>query len=132
MARRIDLLATTRNGPTAIDGLHPGHDLGEISGDGQITAHQFLQGSQTVVSVIDGVEMIEPQQFGQPARIDPVILAACPHMEAFFRGTHTTNLVTCGLNRSYNQAAEDPSSNVTCNSPRNPSVNCRKCSLLSR
>ncbi len=45
MARCIDLLAGTRNGPTAIDGLHPGHDPGEIFGDGQITAHQFLQGS---------------------------------------------------------------------------------------
>src|SRR6202042_3454216 len=51
MARCIDLLAGTRNGPTAIDGFYPGHDPREIFGDGQITAHQFLQGSQTVVSV---------------------------------------------------------------------------------
>src|ERR1700736_1498897 len=46
-------------------------------------------------------------------------------MEAFFRGSHTTNFVTCGFNRSYNQAAEVPSSNVTCTSPRSPSINCR-------
>ena len=46
-------------------------------------------------------------------------------MEAFLRGSHTTNFVTCGFNRSCNQAAEVPSSNVTCKSPRSPSKNCR-------
>src|SRR5271170_5180913 len=45
MARCIDLLAGTRNGPTAIDGLHPRHDPSEILGDREITAHQFLQAS---------------------------------------------------------------------------------------
>src|ERR1700674_5505803 len=45
-------------------------------------------------------------------------------MEAFFRGSHTTNFVTCGFSKSYNQAAEVPSSNVTCTSPRSPSINC--------
>src|ERR1700730_3386681 len=43
MARCIYLLAGTRNGPTAIDGLHPRHDPYQIFGDGEITAHQFLQ-----------------------------------------------------------------------------------------
>jgi hypothetical protein len=28
--------------------------------------------------------------------------------------------VTCGFNRSYHQAAQVPSSNVTCKSPRSP------------
>src|ERR1700693_5963377 len=46
-------------------------------------------------------------------------------MEAFFRGSHTTNLVTCGFNKSYNQAAQVPSSNVTCKSPRSPWINSR-------
>src|SRR3984957_16543141 len=46
-------------------------------------------------------------------------------IEAFFRGSHTTSFVTCGLNRSYYQAAQVPSSNVTCTSPRSPSTNCR-------
>src|SRR5215831_15544238 len=46
-------------------------------------------------------------------------------MDLFFRGSHTSNFVTCGFNRSYNQAAEVPSSKVTCTSPRNPSINCR-------
>src|SRR5713101_2464853 len=46
-------------------------------------------------------------------------------MEAFFRGSHTSSFVTCGFSKSYNQAAEVPSSNVTCKSPRSPSKNCR-------
>src|SRR5580693_358077 len=46
-------------------------------------------------------------------------------MEAFFRGSHTTNSVTCGFSKSYNQAAQVPSSNVRCRSPRSPSINCR-------
>src|ERR1700747_1798175 len=46
-------------------------------------------------------------------------------MDLFFRGSPTTNFVTCGFNRSYNQAADVPSSKVTCKSPRSPSINCR-------
>jgi len=76
MARCIDLLADTRDGPTPIDGLHPGHDPAEILGDGQITAHQFLQGSQAVVSVIDRAQLVVVQQFGQLAGVHPVILVA--------------------------------------------------------
>ena len=45
LARCIDLLAGTRNGPTTIDRLHSRHDPSEIFGDGEITAHQFLQNS---------------------------------------------------------------------------------------
>src|SRR5271156_3985214 len=36
------------------------------------------------------------------------------------RGLHTTSSATCGLIRSYNQAAQVPSSNVTCKLPRRP------------
>src|SRR5580658_8550997 len=68
--------------------------------------------------------MMEAQQLGQPARVDLVTLVASLR-EAFLRGSHTTNFVTCGFNRSYNQAPEVPSSNVTCKSPRSPSKNCR-------
>src|ERR1700740_172953 len=46
-------------------------------------------------------------------------------MEAFFRGSQTINFVTCGFKRSYSQAAEVPSSNVTYKSPRSPSRHCR-------
>src|ERR1700730_8175222 len=54
-------------------------------------------------------------------------------MDLFFRGSHTTSFVTCGFNRSYNQAAEVPSSKVTCTSPRSPSMNCRiMLALVSR
>src|SRR3982074_2990999 len=43
----------------------------------------------------------------------------------FFRGSHTTSLVTCGFSRSYNQVAQVPSSNVACSSPRSPWMNSR-------
>src|SRR6266481_2135028 len=46
-------------------------------------------------------------------------------MDLFFRGSQTTSFVTCGFNKSYSQAAEVPSSKVTCKSPRSPSMNCR-------
>src|ERR1700739_4955844 len=46
-------------------------------------------------------------------------------METFFRGSHTTSFVTCGFSRSYNQAAQVPSSNVTCNSSRSPWIKSR-------
>src|ERR1700688_1098889 len=46
-------------------------------------------------------------------------------MDLFFRGSQTTSFVTCGFSRSYSQAAEVPSSKVTCKSPRSPSINCR-------
>jgi hypothetical protein len=36
--------------------------------------------------------------------------------KALFRGLHTTTLVTCGFSKSYNHAAQVPSSNVTCTS----------------
>src|ERR1700693_278304 len=39
---------------------------------------------------------------------------------ALRRGLHTTSSVTCGLIKSYNQAAQVPSSNVTCRLPRRP------------
>src|ERR1700676_1920741 len=74
--------------------------------------------------MIDGVEMIEAQQLGQPASINLVTLVAFFHGGIFSR-SHTTILVTWGLSRSYNQAAQVPSSNVTCKSPRSPLINCK-------
>src|SRR5580700_611486 len=44
---------------------------------------------------------------------------------AFLRGLHTRTSLTCGFSRSYNQAAQVPSSNVTRTSPRSPLMNCR-------
>src|SRR5438132_844320 len=44
---------------------------------------------------------------------------------AFLRGSHTSTSVTCGFSRSYSQAAQVPSSKVTCKSPRRPWMNCR-------
>src|SRR5437660_10790172 len=44
---------------------------------------------------------------------------------AFLRGSHTITLNTCGLSRSYSQAALVPSSNVTHKVPFNPWRNSR-------
>ena len=74
MARRIDLLASTRNTPAAIDRLHPGHDSGEIFADGQIAPCQFLQRADSCSAVIDRAELVQVQPVGQLACIDPVIL----------------------------------------------------------
>jgi uncharacterized protein YfeS len=43
--------------------------------DRQITAGQFLQGSDAILPVIDRLEMVEAQQLGQLAGIDLVTLA---------------------------------------------------------
>jgi TolB-like protein len=76
MAQRIDLLAPTGNGTTAVQRLHPRHHPCDIFVDGQITAHQLLQGSYPVLSVIDRLQLVEVQQFGQLACIDAVTLVA--------------------------------------------------------
>src|SRR2546429_1462679 len=44
---------------------------------------------------------------------------------AFLRGLQTTTLATWGLSRSYNQAAQVPSSKVTDKVPRSPAKNSR-------
>src|ERR1700731_799090 len=49
----IHFAAGTWNAPTAIQSLEQIHDPREILGEGQITASQFLQRSQAVLSVID-------------------------------------------------------------------------------
>jgi hypothetical protein len=43
----------------------------------------------------------------------------------FFRGSHTTTLVTWGLSKSYSQAALVPSSKVTDKLPRSPWMSSR-------
>src|SRR5579864_4711486 len=44
--------------------------------------------------------------------------------KALRRGSHTSTCATWGFNRSYSQAAQVPSSQVTCSSPRRPWINC--------
>jgi hypothetical protein len=41
------------------------------------------------------------------------------------RARKRANFVKSGFSKSYNQAAEVTSSNVTCKSPRSPSKNCK-------
>src|SRR5215813_9227602 len=44
---------------------------------------------------------------------------------AFLRGLQTSTPETRGFSKSYNQAAQVPSSKVTRKSPRSPSMNCK-------
>src|ERR1700746_2579464 len=46
--------------------------------------------------------------------------------KALRRGLQTTTSCTCDCSRSYSQDAQVPSSQVTCNSPRRPWINCRR------
>src|SRR5580693_3160397 len=55
------------------------------------------------------------------ASIRSLLLPSFP----FFRVLHTSTSLTWGFSRSYNQAAQVPSSNVTRKSPRSPSMNCK-------
>src|ERR1700684_3306809 len=68
--------------------------------------------------------MIQAQQLGQPARVDLVTLVAFPHGGILSRIAHH-QFRDMGFHRSYNQAAEVPSSNVTCKSPRSPAIKSR-------
>jgi site-specific DNA recombinase len=61
---------------TNFDLCNARHDPGEILDDGQITARQFLQGSQAVLPVIDRFDPLHIQQFRQLVGIDPITLAA--------------------------------------------------------
>jgi hypothetical protein len=70
-------------------------------------------------TVIERVEMVEAQQLGH--RRAPILSLWLPSlMEAFFRGSHPSNFVTCGFSKSYNQAAEVPSSKREVQVPAQP------------
>src|SRR6266480_1918700 len=124
VVRGIDLLAGTGNGPTAIQPFEPIHHPGEIFGDGQIAAGQFLQCAYTRFSVVHRREKSAAQQLASlRASTRSFLFPALTR--AFFRGSHTTTFVTCGSSRSYSHAALVPSSNVTHQLPRSPRTNSR-------
>src|SRR5258705_4955274 len=76
IARRIDLLAGTGNGPTAVHRFEARHHPSHIAADGQITARQLLQGLYAVLPVIDQPKQIRPQPLGELPRIHAVTLVA--------------------------------------------------------
>src|SRR5258708_36425676 len=71
----IDLLSCARKSPASIHSLHAGHDTSLVSGDGQITPRQLLQGPDSVLAVIDGPQQVRAQQFSQLPGIDSVTFA---------------------------------------------------------
>src|SRR5271165_208156 len=116
--------AGTRNAPAAIQRLEPIHDPCDILTDIQITACQFFQCAQALLSVIDRLKMVATQELSQLARIDSITLTTVFQQGILARITNH-DFADMRLQQSYNQAAQVPSSKVTCTSPRSPSMNCR-------
>src|SRR5215831_3960914 len=58
MAGSIDRRARARNGPAAIERLDPVHGASDLFTDCEITAPQFSQGAEAMLSVVDGVELV--------------------------------------------------------------------------
>ena len=88
VVRGIDLLAGTGNGPTAIQPFEAIHHPGEIFGDGQITAGQFLQRAYARFSVVHRGEKSAAQQLRELAGIHSVILVSRFEQNVFPRIAH--------------------------------------------
>src|SRR5215831_6067889 len=76
MTGRVDGCTRAGNRPTAVQSFDAIHDASDILGDGQITAPQFFQGANAMLSVIHRMELVTAQQLRQLARIDSVVLIA--------------------------------------------------------
>ena len=78
---RIELLVVVQR-------FHLGHDPCQVLTDGQIAAHQFLQSSHSVFTVIDRLELVAAQQFGHLPCIDAVTLVAVVQQGILARIAH--------------------------------------------
>src|ERR1017187_5147441 len=83
MPRRVDLLAPTKNARASIQSLDPIHHPSEIFADGQVTAGQFLQGSEAVLAMVDRAQISAAEQIGELARVNLVALVAFLHQRIF-------------------------------------------------
>jgi len=83
-----------------------------------------LQGPYAVLCVVDRGEKSGSEKIASfRASIRSFLFPA--FNRSFFRGSHTSTSVTCGLSGSCNHAAQVPSSKVTCTLPRSPWTNCK-------
>src|ERR1700751_3769153 len=124
MARIVNVPAGTRNRPASKQSFHAAHDPGEVFDDGQITARQFSQRAYARLAVVDRLEIIKATDRRVFGALISSLLLPCLS-SAFLRGLQTTTLATCGLSKSYNHAAEVPSSKVTYNVPWSPAKKSR-------
>src|ERR1700686_3196384 len=74
ITRRVHALARAGNGPTSVNSLQTIHHPRDISGQCQVAAGQLSQRPYAILSVVDRGEKPGPEQVGQLASIDPVIL----------------------------------------------------------
>jgi hypothetical protein len=102
-----------------MDGLQTIHHPRQIAGKRQVTTGQLLQRADTRFAVIDRMELVQEQQFGQLRCIFTVVLVANAQ-QAFLRESQTNTSPTWGFRRSCNQAAHVPSSKLTRKLPRRP------------
>jgi hypothetical protein len=119
IAARINLLADTRNGPTAVRRLEACHHASHIAADHKRTARQFLQDSYACAPwSTDRRRFKRNNSASFRTSIRSLLLPA--FSTVFLRGLHTSIFVTCGFRKSYNLVAQVPSSKVKCESPCNP------------
>jgi hypothetical protein len=122
MAAVVHIPAGTGDRPTAIQGFQSIHDPGKIFDHGQITARQFSEHAHAGFAVVHGLEIMQAQSLGKFAGIDLVTLVTLLE-ERDLAWIADQNLATCGLSKSYSQAAQVPSSKVTNRLPRSPAKN---------
>jgi hypothetical protein len=58
MSWSVDGCASAGNSPAAVQRFDAIHDAGDILSDGQITAPQFFQGANPMLSVVHGMELV--------------------------------------------------------------------------
>src|ERR1035437_4725725 len=77
-----DELKAAGRGPRRPAG-DPIHHPSEIFADGQVTAGQFLQGSEAVLAMVDRAQISAAEQIGELARVNLVALVAFLHQRIF-------------------------------------------------
>src|SRR5437762_13331297 len=124
MAGIVDVPARTGNRPAAIQRFQAIHDSRQIFDDGQVAPGEFSQHPHARLAMVDRLEIIEANSSASlRASIRSLLFPS--FSRAFLRGLQTTTLATWGLSRSYNQAAQVPSSKVTDKVPRSTAKNSR-------
>jgi len=113
------VLAGTSNPPTPIDGLQAIHHPRQIAGKLQVTTGQLLQRADSRFAVVDRMELVQEQQFGQFACIFTVVLVAHAQQRIFTRITNQ-HFANVGFQKIVQPGAHVPSSKLTRKLPRRP------------
>src|SRR5258705_11281106 len=124
MTRRINFFTHTGDRPTSIERFETIHHSRQIFGEGEIATGKLPQGAHPRLAVVHRVSSPACSRWLSFCASTRSFLLPV-FSNAFLRGSHTITLTTCGLSKSYSQAALVPSSNVTHKVPFNPWRNSR-------